>query len=227
MIEPALCVIFDLDDTLYLERDYVQSGFQAVDRWCSDKLSVRGVRELAQEYFDAGRRGDIFDAVLEYLKFQRRAEAVKDMVRVYREHTPDIALMPDAVRCLSTLRGHVPMGLLTDGNSITQWGKIDALGIRDMFQEIVVTGDWGHEFFKPHLRGFRHLESRFDLPSAQFVYVADNPSKDFTGPHELGWKAIRVKRPAGLYSQCVCPPGLASLEITEMELLPDLIRSLT
>ena len=27
------CVVFDVDDTLYLERDYVRSGFHAVAQW--------------------------------------------------------------------------------------------------------------------------------------------------------------------------------------------------
>jgi putative hydrolase of the HAD superfamily len=221
------CVIFDLDDTLYLERDFVRSGFHAVDRWCTSTLRLSGVRELAQEYFEAGRRGDIFDAVLEKLKAPHADDTIKDLVRVYREHAPSIVLATDAARCLSTLKGQVHLGLLTDGNSVTQWGKINALGIRDAFEEIVVTGDWGTEFFKPHLRGFQHLERRFGSPSARFIYVADNPSKDFTGPRELGWRTVRVKRPAGLYSHRLCPPDLAPCEIVDLESLPEMIRSLT
>jgi len=224
---PAPCVIFDLDDTLYLERDYVRSGFYAADRWCRTTLGLSGVRELAQEYFEAGRRGDIFDAVLEKLKVPRIDETIKELVRVYREHAPEIVLAPDAARCLSTLKGQIHLGLLTDGNSATQWGKIHALGIRDAFEEIVVTGDWGAEFFKPHLRGFRHLERRFGPPSTRFIYVADNPLKDFTGPYELGWKTVRVKRPAGLHSQRSCPPHLAPCELADLESLPEMLRSLT
>jgi putative hydrolase of the HAD superfamily len=220
------CMIFDLDDTLYLERDFVRSGFEAVGQWCAEVLGLSGVRELTQEYFESGRRGDIFDAVLERLDVQNRNETVKAMVHVYREHAPDIALALDAVRCLSTLKGQFHLGLLTDGNSITQWRKIQALGIQQMFDEIVVTGDWGAEFFKPNLRGFRHLERQFNCPSANFVYIADNPSKDFTAPHELGWKTVRVRRTAGLYSQRLCPPELAMTEIKDLELLPDLIAHL-
>jgi putative hydrolase of the HAD superfamily len=221
------CIIFDLDDTLYLERDFVRSGFRAVGQWCAEVLGVDGVCELSREYFESGRRGDVFDAVLERLNIQDRNDTVKAMVRVYREHAPEIALAPDAVRCLSALKGHLHLGLLTDGNSVTQWRKIDALGIRETFRQIVVTGDWGAEFFKPNLRGFRHLERQFDCPSAQFIYIADNPSKDFTAPHELGWKTVRVKRTAGLYSQRLCAPQLATTEIKDLESLPELIAHFT
>jgi putative hydrolase of the HAD superfamily len=221
------CIIFDLDDTLYLERDFVRSGFRAVDRWCAESVGLVGVSEVAQEYFESGRRGDIFDAVLERLNVDNRQETVKAMVRVYREHTPEIALARDAVGCLSILKGKLNLGLLTDGNSVTQWRKIDALGIRQTFRDIVVTGDWGSEFFKPHLRGFLHFERQFDSPSSQFIYVADNPAKDFAGPRELGWKAVRVKRPAGLYSQRVCPTDLAACEIADLESLPEIISGLS
>ena len=220
------CVIFDLDDTLYLERDYVHSGFQAVDHWCAEALGLSGVGDLAQEYFDAGGRGNIFDVVLGRLRVQNIDETVKAMVHVYREHTPTISLVSDAVRCLSALKGNVRLGLLTDGNSVTQREKIRALGIRDTFEEIVVTGDWGVDFFKPNPRGFRHLEDRFRLPSAQFTYVADNPSKDFTAPRELRWKTVRVKRPGGLYSQRLCPTSLAQVEIENLEGLPEIITRL-
>ena len=40
------CVAFDLDDTLYLERDYVRSGFWAVGRWIESHVAVTD--------FDAG-----------------------------------------------------------------------------------------------------------------------------------------------------------------------------
>jgi putative hydrolase of the HAD superfamily len=221
------CIVFDLDDTLYLERDYVRSGFHAVGQWCAEGLGLGGVRELAEELFEGGRRGDIFNAVLERLNVKPTDETVNAMVRVYREHNPKITLAVDAVNCLSALKGQVRLGLLTDGNSVTQWRKMQALGIRNTFEAIVVTGDWGAEFFKPNVRGFRHLERQFDCSPAHFTYVADNPSKDFTAPRELGWNAIRVRRPTGLYSQLFCPPDLARLEIGDLESLPELISRLT
>jgi putative hydrolase of the HAD superfamily len=146
------------------------------------------------------------------------------MIRVYREHTPKIALATDAVECLSRLQGRVPLGLLTDGNSRSQWAKIDALGIRGIFGSIVVTGDWGAEFFKPNVRGFRYLEDQ--LPSSNFIYVADNPSKDFYAPRELGWSAIRVKRSAGLHEHRQCPMELVRFEIPDLTMVPDLVQQL-
>ena len=33
----------------------------------------------------------------------------------------------------------------------------------------------------------------------KFVYISDNPKKDFIAPKELGWESIRYKNPKGIY----------------------------
>ena len=81
---PVRCVVFDVDDTLYLERDYVLSGFSAVDSWVATELGVTGLAEHAWSLFEAGRRGDIFDAVFAHLRID--PVHVPRMVEVYRAH---------------------------------------------------------------------------------------------------------------------------------------------
>ena len=33
-------LVLDIDDTLYLERDYVRSGFKCVGEWVNDRLGL-------------------------------------------------------------------------------------------------------------------------------------------------------------------------------------------
>jgi putative hydrolase of the HAD superfamily len=226
MDKKNVCVVFDLDDTLYLERDYASSGFRAVGEWCIEHLKLRGVEEQTQALFDQGIRGDIFDVALDRLGIERNAGTISTMVRVYGEHTPQIQLLPDASECLARLQDLVYLALLTDGNPVSQWAKIDALGLRDRFNTIVVTGDFGIEFYKPHQRGYQCIEARFGMCCGRFVYVADNPSKDFYAPRTLGWNAIRVRRPAGLHEHQECAPGLVRVEVSSLEYLPCLVSEL-
>ena len=226
MGKKSIFVVFDLDDTLYLERDYVRSGFRAVGEWCTEHLGLEGIQEQAQALFDQGRRGDIFDAALDCLGVGRDARTVAAMVRIYREHAPNIKLLPDAVECLARLQDRVYLGVLTDGNSISQWAKIDALGLRGRFDATVVTGNWGADFFKPHVKGYQYLESRSEQCRGRFVYVADNPSKDFFAPHTLGWNTIRVRRPGGLHEHQECLAELARFEVPNLESVPDLVSEL-
>lgn len=219
-------VVFDLDDTLYLERDYARSGFHAVGEWCIERLGLKGVQECAQTLFDEGRRGNIFDVVLEQLGARPDPRTVDMMVRRYREHAPNIKLLPDAVECLARLKGTVYLSLLTDGNPVSQRAKIDALGLCDCFNTTVITGEWGIEYFKPHVRGYRYIESKSVGCQGRFVYIADNPSKDFFAPRILGWNAIRVRRQGGLHEDRECPPQLARFEVSNLETVPNLIFEL-
>ena len=49
-------IVFDLDDTLYLERDYVLSGLGAVGRWARNALGIDGLGEMMRARFEAGWR---------------------------------------------------------------------------------------------------------------------------------------------------------------------------
>jgi putative hydrolase of the HAD superfamily len=224
MKEPDLCVVFDLDDTLYLEREYVASGFKAVGEWCACHQQISGVQELAQSLFDSGQRNNIFDRVLEQIGAQRSSRTVSEMVRVYREHSPQIAMPGDSMECLARLKQRVVLGLLTDGNPRSQWAKIDALGLRTIFDAIVVTGEWGVEFWKPHLRGFLHLQTH--VRASKFIYVADNPVKDFLAPHRLGWGAIRVNRLKSLHHRRVSSAPLPVLEVRDLRPISELLLRL-
>ena len=50
----AKSIIFDLDDTLYLERDYVYSGFQELDKFLKAKFKLDGFFETCKKIFDNG-----------------------------------------------------------------------------------------------------------------------------------------------------------------------------
>src|SRR6266436_3783313 len=107
MTKPEFCVVFDLDDTLYLERDYVRSGFAAVGEWVRTQFGLTSFAERAWNLFQEGFRRNIFDLALEEISLPASSETIKKMVRVYRSHVPDIRLAEDAVCCLEALRGRV------------------------------------------------------------------------------------------------------------------------
>jgi len=181
--------VFDLDDTLYLERDFVRSGFHAVEK----STGIPGFFETAWGLFEQGERGDVFDQALSLLKVPGD---VAGMVAVYRAHRPSIALAPDARRLLESIGGAV--GLISDGSAATQQNKLEALGIASRFQSVVLTGAWGAAYSKPHPRAF--LETQRRLGRGPYIYVADNPTKDFETPRNLGWRTVRVRRQKGLYT---------------------------
>jgi putative hydrolase of the HAD superfamily len=203
------CVVFDLDDTLFLERDYVRSGFCAVGAWVRRRLGVDGFADDAWRLFEAGHRTTIFDAVLTQHGIAPTTPLIEQLVQAYRTHEPQIAMLPDAIECLGSLQGRVALAVVSDGPLAAQERKFRALAVNGMFHVVVFTDRMGAVFSKPHPGAFRYIESRVGLTQHALVYVADNPRKDFAAPATLGWRTVRVRRPEGLHYGADADPGPA------------------
>jgi len=204
-------VVLDLDDTLYLERDYVLSGFRAVDRWLCERHDIVGFADRAVRQFAAGNRTRVFDAVLNELGVTSAGGLIAELVTAYRTHRPEIRLLDDAERLLARQTEGRAYALLTDGFVTAQRSKIDALGLRNRaIWPIVCTDEWGASFWKPHRRGYEHIGRHFACAPHAFVYVADNPEKDFIAPRALGWATVRVRRSQGVHYRAEAHPGRAA-----------------
>jgi putative hydrolase of the HAD superfamily len=193
------CIVFDLDDTLYLEREYVRSGFRAVGAWAETTLGVPDFADRAWRLFEAGIHGATFQTVLQECGRKPEPDIVTHMVSIYRCHSPAIELLPDAVHCLSELKRNALLAIVTDGPAECQKAKCASLRVRDFVDIIVCTGEWGEEFYKPHRRAFEFIQTQLGGAGCSFTYVADNPLKDFHAPIALGWETVRVRRPGGLH----------------------------
>lgn len=199
-------VVMDLDDTLYLERDYVVSGLRAVGRRLAQDGTVNGFAVAAERLFAAGRRGDIFDGALAALGVAPDAALIARLVAVYREHRPDIALQPDAQAFLDRVAATRQLALITDGFRVAQRNKIAALRLdRWPFDPIVCTDDRGRSFWKPHRAAYDAVAAR--CGSRSLLYIADNPAKDFVTPRSLGWRTVQIDRPGRLHAPT--PPDAA------------------
>ena len=187
-------VCFDLDDTLYKEIDYLKSAYREIAGYaaehchgCSAPVSV--LAHKAYEVMLAAYRegGDAFEALNKFLGLNLPAS---DYLYIYRNHKPKIALSEDVVRMLDTLKVKgVRIGLITDGRSVQQRNKIEALGLSRWIddEDMVISEEFGSE--KPALANYEYFMKRY--PECQdFTYVGDNPRKDFIAPNALGWLTI-------------------------------------
>jgi len=201
------CVVFDLDDTLYLERDYVRSGFRAVAEWVRQRWGEARFAQVAWRHFLEGVRGTIFNRALEDLGLPADPEVISETVCIYREHMPDISLLPDARECLRRLRGRFFLGVITDGPFVSQQRKTEALGLPRLVDHILYTAELGEGFGKPHPRAFEEMQRHAGVSGEACVYIADNPRKDFIAPRQLGWGTVRIVREGGIYAGVESPEG--------------------
>jgi putative hydrolase of the HAD superfamily len=209
-------VVLDIDDTLYLERDYVRSGFAAVGVWARDELGVDGLGDRAWAAFEAGTRHTIFDEALAAAGVEATDDLVSRLVQVYRSHAPTIEMLTDARAWLDSLAPHVALAVVTDGPLASQQAKAEALLLSRWADLIVFTETLGPGRGKPHPAAFEQLEREVGLHGDRCAYVADNPAKDFVAPHRLGWRTVRVRRPESLHADV--PSGAdVDAEITGLD----------
>ncbi len=216
------CVVFDVDDTLYLERDYVRSGFEAVGHHIHRRFGADGFFQHAWAAFEQCARNTVFNQVLADCGIAVDAELVTELVDVYRKHTPKVCLLPDAHQVIEQLHGRVALATITDGAQPSQQAKVDALGLPRWMDPIVITDRLGPGRSKPHPMAFELVEQATGCHGNQCVYIGDNPSKDFKAPHALGWRTVRIRRPEGLHCE-VGSDDDVQLEVTDLSTLVELL----
>ncbi|HMI07336.1 MAG TPA: HAD family hydrolase [Flavobacterium sp.] len=171
-------IVFDLDDTLVKEIDYLKSAFSAIALHLDETNDT-----LFDEMFGWYKgKEDVFGNLESRYKNAIKAE----LKAMYRNHIPNFDPLSESRRILLGLKaeGHF-LGLITDGFSITQRNKIKALDIESLFDLIVISEEFGSE--KPDERNFA-VFSRFG--TKDYFYISDNVNKDFITPNKLGWTTV-------------------------------------
>ena len=219
-----MIVAFDLDDTLYRELDYVESGFRAVASHLEAEFGIPRQEAFLEmiRSLEAHGRGRQFDDVLHahgLFTVARRDQ----LVQVYRRHDPELTLPEASKKALAQCAslGH-RLFLVTDGNHRVQAKKIEALDLWRRFDHCYLTNRYGRSAAKPSTRVFELMLARVRSGPDQLVYVGDNPSKDFVGVRKLGGATIRVRR--GHFADTVAQPGFdADVSIDAIDEVTDAI----
>lgn len=224
-------VIFDLDDTLYDEIDYCRSGFEAVADFLTTvykvPLAPKDLFSAFWRQFDGGNRTETFNEALKELDLPFDNQMIAGLVRIYRGHVPTIRLPKESRDCLVRLRRSYSMAVLTDGYLPAQRLKIRALGIIGYLKCIFYTEQLGRQYWKPSPAGFIKVLETLRAQPSQAVYVADNPTKDFIAPNQLGMRSIQVTRPLRLHRDPPPDPsGAAQRTLDSLSQLPALLQGM-
>ena len=190
-------ILFDLDDTLYLERDFVKSGFISVSNYLYSHYHLNNYDsfDILWDMFYSGRRGDLFNELLN--SFPECDITVQDLIKVYRQHRPVIKPLKNVTQLLESLIKKQKLGLLSDGYYEVQKNKFVALGLQKYFSSVLFTDELGRDNWKPSIVPFKKILDTLNVNPEESVYIADNPEKDFKGPNQLGMNTIRIRLKGG------------------------------
>ena len=189
-------VVFDLDDTLYPESDYVDSGIRHV---CAQIRSLCNI-----DCYETIQAHRLKDAKLDWLSLACELTGLKPSVKesllwMYRLHLPDIKLSENCSASLEKIESAaLAVAILTDGRTVTQKFKLASLGLSHY--PAYVSEDYGSA--KPATDRFLAIQK--DFSAEKYIYVADNVQKDFLGCNPLGWLGIGMRgNGRNIYSQSI------------------------
>jgi putative hydrolase of the HAD superfamily len=187
-----LVLVFDLDDTLYQEFDYQNSGIAFVGQQLHALYGV-DIKDKLLQWRDSGHI-DLWQKAAQLLELPE--SVAEQMLWMYRLHVPKIELPSEVSDILFILRSLVGnIVILTDGRSISQRLKLSVLGLLDL--PFYISEE--HQSQKPCQKRFIAIMG--DYHAKSYVYIGDNPKKDFLAPNQLGWKTIGLVNPYSVHSQ--------------------------
>ena len=187
-------IIFDLDNTLYDARQYFESAFAEISEYLSGKYNVNKkaiynkLLELWKEKTSMYPR--LFDDFLESVKLD---ESITELIRIFDNCQINLRTYQDVPYILKELKNRgYKLGILTDGKTFRQNRKIDSLGIRNFFDEIVISDELGYR--KPSVVPYKYILERLGVEPYYSIYVGDNPLIDFKGAKKIGMYTVRILR---------------------------------
>ncbi len=182
LLNKKTVVVFDLDDTLYKEVDYLKSAYREIASHTA-KPEQTFVQML--DLFE--KKEDVFAYLLAE---NNRFTSKQELLEIYRNHLPAIRLSESTAFFLQELKDYnIPLCIITDGRSITQRNKLAALGLIDMLTKVVISEELGST--KPDKRNYVAIANLYK--EHHLCYIGDNPAKDFVRPNEMSWTTIGLK----------------------------------
>ena len=193
LINIFMIIIFDLDETLYQEKNFVISGFFEVSDFLYEKLCLNKKKTILYllKTFNKYGRKKIFDKLLKEKNVYNKS-LLKKVISKYRAHEPNISLTSINYKFLKKLSNKYNLYLVTDGNKIVQRNKIKSLKISSLFKKIFITHQYGTINSKPSIYCFKKIKELENCFWKELIYIGDDPIKDFVNLNKKGVITARL-----------------------------------
>lgn len=195
-------VLFDLDDTLISENEYIISGYRYISELIEPYIKT-SKEEIFNELYNLYKANskNVFNRLLDLHDINFSKKDVLKLVEKYRNHVPNINFYDDVLNCIKYLKNNnIKIGIISDGYLSTQQNKAKVLKLYDLFDKVIFTEELGREYWKPNPKSFEIMKDYFNVSYDEMIYVGDNPNKDFFISSIYPIKTIRIIRENNVYS---------------------------
>lgn len=186
--------IFDLDNTLYDENQYLYNVFFSFwKKYFSDQELFKNI--CSKTLCDESRINskDIFKTFLEFTPLGYTKNHHNELFSIYTSIQCKLSLYKDAQEFLDFLKKqNYQMAILTNGPIQAQKNKVKNLKITDI--PVFYAREEGIEYEKPHPNAFLRVLDFFQLSPKNCYMIGDNPYTDIEGADKVGILPILLKR---------------------------------
>ena len=217
-------IIFDLDNTLTDRRLSVRVFAQRFANDFDSKLRPISFHDLELVIQNGDQLGfkpkeEMFREMEQMLPW-RVPVAADDLGDYWYRVSPSCMRLRDGLENVldSLLRQDYRLGIITNGRTTVQNATIDALGIRERFDVIIVSETVNLR--KPDGAIFELALRELDLQADDVLYVGDHPRSDMLGAYNAGIRGVWVRSGGHAWDDDV-PQPFASID--QMRELPGLV----
>ncbi len=193
MSKKIQAIFFDLDSTLYNNRQYYLGAFKEVSHYLTKKYGIEE-RVIYQRLWKLWKNKTssykfLFNDLLASFKINDR-RAINEVVKIFNGYAKEMKPYPDVIPVLKKLkeRGYL-LGIITDGNVRRQKRKIKLLGLAKFFKIVLYTKEI---IAKPSPQPFLKARQLSKTKPETICYIGDNPEIDFAGAKRAGFKTVRI-----------------------------------
>lgn len=188
-------IIFDLDNVLYDERDYIFAAFHSIALFLSKRCQLPKNMIYSKLVCDLEKKGSmyprLFNEIINDLGLKQIL--VQDILKLYATLDSKVELYPEVKSTLLTLRHlGLKLALVTNGGIQIQRNKIRLLRVEELFDTIVYARETRFGKEKPHPEAFSAALNYLSVGADEALCVGDNPHTDFWGPKQMGMRTVRI-----------------------------------
>ena len=187
---PIKSVLFDLDNTLI---DRSEAFARLFEQWYQTLPSIG--RPIDREEFVSwmARRGNGYEPIPDIYQdmlndWPGSFSSLDAAVEAHFNTMPNVVgLHSKTEAMLRRFRSlGVPVGVVTNGDSKTQWGKLRNTGIAALVEACIVSEDFGT--WKPDPAIFRHALELIGAEAESTLFVGDNVEHDIIGAFRMNMR---------------------------------------
>ena len=186
-------IIFDYDGTLSNRIESAYKKYQVDCRLLFSNLDPNGIeleaivqRCMTWDEFGTINKKHIYEQLNKAYNLNINVdEWVDNWYKTFHKYQ---VLQRDCKEILQKLSKKYRLGCITNGNSFTQHIKLDETGLKDYFEVVLVSGDYG--IHKPDKEIFLMASDKLGIKPEEIAFIGDTFATDILGAHRAGMHPI-------------------------------------